>query len=155
MAKVYTSRWTNPELAGDHYYTVGICLGMPKFKLKFVESEHCYRLAPDKSMWGKSHEEFARLYRRKLEYIGRETVRRMIRGFLERAEGKDVVLLCYEDVRDPEQNCHRTVLGDWYHEKFGVSICELPDPSPVKYKTPKRAEKKEEAPVFDQMSLFG
>ena len=147
MSRIYTSRFSNKELKSGKYYTVGITLGRPKFRLGYVESEHCYMLAPDRSMWGKSREEFRTLYREKLDG--------------NKAEGRDVVLLCYEDVRDPSQHCHRTTLAEWLGEKFGLKIEELDDPSPVKFKKAKASETKKKIEDdskseqgFKQMSLF-
>lgn len=85
------------------------------------------------------------------------------------AEGKELVFLCYEDVRIPEDWCHRTVFGQWYCEQTGEIIKELPDPNPPKVKKPpvqkqaKKEESKRTAPQkeaktetegYEQMSLF-
>ena len=49
-------------------------------------------------------------------------------------EGKDLVLLCYEDVRNLEDWCHRTMFAQWYCEHTGEIIEELKDPNPPKGK---------------------
>ena len=149
---IFTSRFSNPELKTGKYYTVGITLGKPRFSLGYVENDHCYALAPDKSMWGKTHEEFTRLYEGKLNRMGTAGVKRFIDSFVNRATGRDVVMLCYEDVRDPEQFCHRTTLADWLNRYVGMDIKELPDPTPVKYK--KKPKPKEEETTLDQVTLF-
>lgn len=158
MAKIYTSRFSNKELGSGEYYTVGITLGKPRFKLGYVESEHCYLLAPDRSMWGRSKEEFRTLYRDKLDGIGENKVKKLLCEIGNRADGKDVVLLCFEDVRDPSQHCHRTTLAEWIEEKFGLSVGELYDPSPVKLKKEKQETKKktenQTEQRYSQMSLF-
>ena len=70
-------------------------------------------------------------YRKRLECIGVDYIRKLIAGY--ELLGKDVVLLCYEDVRKGESDwCHRTIFADWWREKTGEVIPELPDPSPVK-----------------------
>lgn len=160
MQRIYTSRFSNKELRTGKYYTVGITLGKPKFSLGYVESEHCYLLAPDKTMWGKSREEFRTLYLKKLDSIGEWKIRNLLTKFSENAGDRDIVLLCYEDVRDPSQHCHRTTLAEWIGMKFGIKVEELSDPSPVKLKKEKKkAEKKEDSPDRQdcnckQMSLF-
>ena len=53
-----------------------------------------------------------------------------------RAEGKELVLLCYEDVRVPGDWCHRTVFAEWWAEQTGELIEELYDPSEPKVKKP-------------------
>ena len=147
MQRIWTSRFSNKELNSGAYYCVGITLGKPKFKLGYEENEHCYMLAPRKNMWGKSPEEFEKLYTDMLDKYGERKVMNCIMSIVGHAEGKDVVLLCYEDVRDPDQNCHRTVLADWLNAHGFGDIEELPDPSPVKYK-----QKREEPD--DQLQMF-
>lgn len=76
------------------------------------------------------------------------------------AQGKDLVLLCYEDVRIPEDWCHRTVFAEWWVENTGEIIEELPDPNPPKGKKVSTASEKPEVQAkpddgYQQMSLFG
>ena len=117
-------------------------------------------------------EKFTEEYYRKLEGIGNDKIIDMVMRFEKTAadEGKDLVLLCYEDVRIPEDWCHRTVFAQWYCEMTGEIIEELPDPNPPKVKKPpvqKQAKKEEskrtaaqkeakmETEGYEQMSLFG
>lgn len=83
-----------------------------------------------------------------------------------RAEGKELVLLCYEDVRVPGDWCHRTVFAEWWAEQTGELIEELYDPSEPKVKKPavkkeskepvkKAVEARKEEPGYEQLSLFG
>ena len=66
-----------------------------------------------------------------MECIGADYIRKLLAGY--ELLGRDVVLLCYEDVRKGESDwCHRTIFADWWQEKTGEVIPELPDPSPVK-----------------------
>ena len=107
-------------------------------------------LAPDKSMWGKSREEFKKLYISKLESIGEQKIKSLLREIGNRANGRDVVLLCYEDVRDPSQHCHRTTLAEWISEKYGLKVEELHDPSPVKMKKVEKEIKEKEVNTIEQ-----
>lgn len=163
MATIYTSRFSNKELRRKSYYTVGITLGKPRFSLGYIESAHCYALAPDRWMWGKSREEFRKLYFEKLDKMGIDKVQGLLDSFTSEADltGRDVVLLCYEDVRDPAEHCHRTSLAEWVAMHTGEIIEELPDPSPVKYKkVPKSKENASISPQpkqetqYEQLSLF-
>ena len=150
---IWTSRYSNKELVEnkDKYYCVGISLGTPKFPLGYTVEQQCYSLAPKGYMLRMELEKFTEEYYRK-------------------QEGKDLVLLCYEDVRIPEDWCHRTVFAQWYCEMTGEIIEELPDPNPPKVKKPpvqKQAKKEEskrtaaqkeakmETEGYEQMSLFG
>ena len=143
---VYTSRYGNPELQTGEYYVIGITLGKPKFSLGYEENGHCYMLAPDKSMWGKSHEEFSRLYKKKLDGIGRDRIRNVLNGIMRSGNGKDVVLVCYEDVRKEGEFCHRIDFAEWVAENLSFDIIELKDSSEV------RGNKK--APGQKQLTLF-
>ena len=80
--------------------------------------------------------------------------------------GKELVLLCYEDVRVPGDWCHRTVFAEWWAEQTGELIEELYDPSEPKVKKPaakkeskepvkKVVETRKEEPGYEQLSLFG
>ena len=144
---IYTSRYSNKELADGKYYCVGISIGTPKFKL-------AYRL--------ENLEDFKKAYYEKLNGIGKDRIINMVMK-MERdaaAQGKDLVLLCYEDVRIPEDWCHRTVFAEWWVENTGEIIEELPDPNPPKGKKVATTSKKPEVQTkpddgYQQMSLFG
>lgn len=171
---IWTSRYSNKELVEnkDKYYCVGISLGTPKFPLGYTVEQQCYSLAPKGYMLRMELEKFTEEYYRKLEGIGNDKIIDMVMRFEKTAadEGKDLVLLCYEDVRIPEDWCHRTVFAQWYCEMTGEIIEELPDPNPSKVKKPpvqKQAKKEEskrtatqkeakmETEGYEQMSLFG
>ena len=171
---IWTSRYSNKELAEhkDKYYCVGISLGTPKFPLGYTVEQQCYSLAPKGYMLRMELENFIEEYYRKLEGIGNDRIIDMVMRF-ERtaaAEGKELVFLCYEDIRIPEDWCHRTVFAQWYCEQTGEIIRELPDPNPPKEKktsVKKQAKKEEnkrtaarkeatmEEDGYEQMSLFG
>ena len=147
---IWTSRYSNKELVEnkDKYYCVGISLGTPKFPLGYTVEQQCYSLAPKGYMLRMELEKFTEEYYRKLEGIGNDKIIDMVMRFEKTAadEGKDLVLLCYEDVRIPEDWCHRTVFAQWYCEMTGEIIEELPDPNPPKVKKPpvqKQAKKEE------------
>lgn len=129
---IYTSRYANPELKGDRYYTVGISLGHPRWRLGYSVSTKVKDLAPDKSMWDVSEDEFNRMYREKLDGIGEAEMENLINYLVRSADKKDIVLLCFEDIRIDGQYCHRTTLGRWLTEKLGIEVQELPDPSKPK-----------------------
>ena len=108
---IYTSRYSNKELADGKYYCVGISIGTPKFKLAYRLENQCYSLAPKGYMLRMDLEDFKKAYYEKLNGIGKDRIISIVMK-MERdaaAQGKDLVLLCYEDVRIPEDWCHRTV----------------------------------------------
>lgn len=169
---IWTSRYSNKELTEnkEKYYCVGISIGTPRFPLGYTIETQCYSLAPKGYMLKMDLEPFKEAYYRKLEGIGADNIVNMVMRFEKAAadQGKELVLLCYEDVRIPEDWCHRTVFAQWYCEQTGEIIQELPDPNPPKAKKPagrgRKADSKQSAAQkeskcendgFQQMSLFG
>ena len=157
MAKFNTSRFSNKELETGKYTVVGVVRSMPKFPVKYKISGDIIQIAPPGYLWNENNRErFKEPYFRHLEKSGCSLINAIIQGYLD--EGKDVVLCCYEDVRKPGEWCHRLVFAEWWHEKTGQMIEELPDPSQVPgAKKPKRDERiPEEQPVkYEQLSFMG
>ena len=164
MSAIWTSRYSNPELKRGRYYAVGISIGKPKWKLGYELRGQSFSLAPKGYMLNMCLERFKPAYYQKLEAIGTDKISGMVTRLYEeaKAEGKELGLLCYEDIRDPAQWCHRTVFAEWWAEHTGEIIEELPDPTQPKIKKPVvRTEETEEiqkpqkpAETFRQMSLF-
>lgn len=170
---IWTSRYSNKELTEnkEKYYCIGISIGAPKFPLGYELVTQCYSLAPKGYMLRMEYDAFKEAYYRKLEGIGADRIVDMVMRFEREGadQNKDLVLLCYEDVRILEDWCHRTVFAQWYMEQTGEIIPELPDPNPPKEKKPaakktqktdskrpaaqKESQREEEG--FQQMSLFG
>ena len=164
---IWISRYSNKELQNGKYYPVGISIGQPKFPLGYQLRNQCYSLAPKGYMLNMDIERFKPAYYDKLEGIGKQRIIDMVYKMDRdaRAEGKELVLLCYEDVRVPGDWCHRTVFAEWWAENTGEIIEELPDPSEPKVKKKPAAKSKEESkkPVeavksedrgCEQMSIF-
>jgi hypothetical protein len=155
---IYTSRFYNPELKTGKYTTVRIALGSPKWDLGYVMDGAINDLMPNGLFKKYDHDRaaFEREYRKNLDRIGADKILRQLIQY--ERKGKDVVLLCYEDVRKPGDWCHRTMFAAWWTEKTGEVIEELTDPVTIKPpKTPITAKTaKDAAPQVDslQMTLF-
>ena len=158
---IWTSRYSNKELPNGNYYPVGISIGHPRFRLGYELREQCFSLAPKGYMLNMDIENFKEAYYGKLEGIGTERIISMVNKLDERArsEGKELVLLCFEDVRVEGEWCHRTVFAQWWAEKVGEIIEELPDQTPPKGKAKRDNTKPVNAPAkedsgYEQMSIF-
>lgn len=160
---IWTSRYSNKELLNDKkYYPVGISIGKPRFPLGYKVREQCYSLAPKGYMLNMDLERFTPAYYKKLADIGNDRIIDMVERLEERArsEGKELVLLCFEDIRIPSDWCHRTVFAQWWAEKTGEIIEELYDPNQPKGKRKTKEDKKPVEKVketnegFEQMNLF-
>lgn len=129
---IYTSRFSNPELKTGKYTAVRISVGSPRWKVGYEVSGAINELMP-KGVYGKYEvkEEYEAAYRKRLDCFGVEHIKKLLAEY--EALGKDVVLLCYEDIRKGESDwCHRTMFASWWMENTGEVIPELVDPSPVK-----------------------
>lgn len=146
MNMIYTSRYANKELVRGTYTPVRISLGTPRWPLGYTLAGAIKELMP----WGikdiEDVQEFRKRYFAQLERYGVERIGRQINRFKE--SGRDVVLLCYEDIRKgPSYFCHRTMFAEWWLGKTGQMISELEDNS--KFVPEKTAET-----GMDEMSLF-
>lgn len=128
---IYTSRFQNPELKTGNYTVVGIVRGLPRFKLGYERAGNIIDIAPPKEIF-KVYDEthFKAPYMAHLDGIGLERISAQIQKYVEL--GKDVVLCCYEDVREPGEWCHRTMFAEWWFKQTGEVIPELPNPLPVR-----------------------
>lgn len=151
---IMTSRYGNKELRNDGYYPVGISLGKPKFQTGYEIREQCYALAPKGNMLKMAYEPYREAYFKKLEEIGADKIIGIVQRMDERAqeEGKTLVLLCFEDIRKPDQWCHRTLFAEWWQNKTGEVISELEE-ADAKAKKPEAPAEAQQS-IINQMSLF-
>ena len=156
---VYTSRYSNPELKSGKYTTVRISLGTPKWPLGFNLDAEMADLMPF-GLLNKfeRYEDFEAAYFARLKQKGVQRILSQLQRF-ERL-GKDVVLLCYEDIRKgPDYWCHRRTFADWWLKNTGEAIPELfdptPDPSKPRQEAVKRVQATPPTPFhMEQLTLF-
>lgn len=150
--KLYTSRYSNKELETGNYTAVGITVGRPKFPLGYQVAGVLKDVAPF-GLFGKGYgrEEYTKLYFQRLDRIGVTRIKTQLEQYARL--GKPVVLLCYEDVRDESQFCHRTLFAEWWEKNTGEKVEELYDESEPKCKCAQKKEEKEEQ-IDGQLSLF-
>ena len=156
---VYTSRYSNPELKTGKYTAVRISLGTPKWPIGYNLDAEMKDLMPF-GLLGKfeRYEDFERAYFERLDQKGVQRIFSQLQRF-ERL-GKDVVLLCYEDIRKgPDDWCHRRTFADWWLKNTGEAIPELFDPTPDPSKPRQAVSKRiqETPPItfhMEQLTLF-
>ena len=156
-----TARFKNKDLVNDRYVKVAITVGMPKFKLQYELAGRIKSLAPWSLMKENDRQEFTRKYFEILDRIGVNRILAEIKKY--QSEGKEIVLLCYEDVSGGRTWCHRLVFAEWWLLKTGEIIEELPEPqeeatevdtSGAAESTEKSATAEEPTPVSVQKRLF-
>jgi len=161
---MYTSRFSNPELRSGRYTAVRISVGAPRFNTGYRLDGEIKDLMPY-GLFGKYDDDikvFRSEYIKRLDSIGVDRIHRQLQAF-----SGDVVLLCWEDVRKGHDDwCHRTMFAEWWLERTGEAIFELPDPSAVKRPKPRKAAKSQkdkpedssaegqQPPAFEQLSIY-
>lgn len=145
---LYTSRFGNKELNTGKYTVVGVVRSMPKFPVKYEIAGNIIQIAPPGYLWTENNRErFTKPYFEHLERSGYKMIRQILQKYLD--IGKDVVLCCYEDVRKPNEWCHRLVFAEWWEIKTGEKIEELQDPSIITSSKPNTKK-----PESKQLSIF-
>ena len=136
---IYTSRFSNPRLKSGDYAVVAISLGVPRYKLGYEIVGRIPAIAPAPYLMRENDRMvFGRRYLQQLERVGVNAVRSELDRY--RDSGKDVVLCCFEDIRNPELFCHRTNFAEWWRNKTGELIEELDDPSKNKWAKEEQTE---------------
>ena len=158
--KLYVSRYGNPELRSGKFTTVRISIGTPKWDIGYKLDGELKDLMPF-GLLNKfeEYEPFREEYFKKLDRLGPGRINQELKSLM--SYGKDVVLLCYEDIRKgPSDWCHRTAFAEWMKERTGLIIPELYDPTTPKITAPpKKTEIIKPKPIFEiepviQLSLF-
>jgi hypothetical protein len=126
--KLFTSRYQHRGLADrDDLVKVRTTRGAPRWRLAFA-LDRCAELTPSREVFGA--ENWKERYVSQLDGIGVERTRRRLEDISARHGGRDLVLLCFEDVLAGE-DCHRRSFAQWWFDKTGEEVPELPPPPPT------------------------
>jgi hypothetical protein len=123
--RIYTSRYYGPEVkARDDLARVPISIGLPRWPLSYPLEPQMRALCPPRRIikWT-DQEQYRVVYLQQLEALGPGAIAELLRGAYETGGGRDLVLLCYEDLS--KSWCHRTMFAEWYESKTGIVIPEL------------------------------
>jgi uncharacterized protein YeaO (DUF488 family) len=130
--ELYTSYWQNYDLDGLDMVPVGISRGVPRGK-QAKQLPYRYKrlpaLFPSSDLLKRwiareiSLDEYTAVYRGYLDSLGLEEVTGQLKKKSAENGGKPLVLLCF---CVPREFCHRRVWADWYLEKTGQEVPELP-----------------------------
>ena len=120
---IYTSYYSNTKNINtrDNCY-VSISVGTPKWVLPY-ELHHCKVLKPF-SIFGMYDNmvDYEREYRKYLDSVGVDKIRRAFRAIMEESGKKNLVLLCYEK---DKKECHRYTFAKWWYEQTGEVVQEI------------------------------
>ena len=130
--ELYTSHWKNQGLTDLDVVPVGISRGVPRGKLARqlpYRYKRITNLAPRSELFVRwkagmvGPDEYTRIYRSHLDSLGSEKVMGQLEKKSTGNGGKPLVLLCW---CAPGEFCHRRIWADWYLEKTGQEVPELP-----------------------------
>jgi hypothetical protein len=112
---------------------VGTTTGAPRFPLEYELAGKVGMLAPYGLRSIEDWAEFETAYRARLDRFGAEKMKRVLSALADAAGADSVVLLCYEDLTDEAQHCHRTIFAAWWHEQTASrsSSYEAGTPGPL------------------------
>lgn len=129
--EIWTSRFQNKALAArTELVKVGITIGQPRFPLGY-DYERLPLLAPYGLLRETDRERFTHAYCARLDQIGAAQVQAAFNRISAEHDGRDLVLLCYEDLDKVYADgslewCHRLVFAEWWRARTGDIIRELP-----------------------------
>jgi hypothetical protein len=128
--QLYTARYQ--EFQPEWGIPVRSTIGAPRFHLRYDLAGWWRGVSPEREwLKGVPYVDFRRLYRHKLHKQGIDRLMQTAEGFV--PEDQDptharLVVLCYEDIRKPQEWCHRELMAEWFEEK-GVPVIELCGPA--------------------------
>lgn len=124
--RITTSRYHSADLITESgLLPIGTTIGAARF-LRYELAANVGMLAP----FGCRHLDedpvaFTAAYRERLDGFGVEKIARVLEAIAAGYDSAGVVLLCFEKVHEGEF-CHRRVFAEWWEEKTGQVVPELP-----------------------------
>ena len=124
---VYTSRFQEKKLLMDGRLSpVRVTIGPPRFALGYDLDGVMPGLAPTNATFRlKGKPEFRDAYVAQLDELGPLWVLKALADRRAASGGRDIVLLCFEDVLLRQDVCHRRILADWLAANTGLIVSEL------------------------------
>ncbi len=124
--RLFTSCYGAKKLIIDSgLVAVRTSVGHPRWKLAYPIGAVILEIAPLRNMLNLSRDEYHARYINKLEMHSVDTIARRLNEVSAANEGRDLVLLCFEDLTKPRLWCHRTMFAEWWREKTGQAVEEL------------------------------
>jgi hypothetical protein len=126
MLTIATSRYfARQKVIESGLAPVRTTTGAPRSWLGYELAGNVAMLAPYGLRRIEDRAEFEAAYRARLDGFGVEKIRAALEDFARAAGAEGVVLLCFEDLDDPEQWCHRTTFAGWWRQQTGEDVVEL------------------------------
>lgn len=105
--KIYTNRYH--DFTPSQGIPVRITYGSPRWRLPYTIAASAKTVTPGRWFMEGTDEEFTERYRAMLDSHGVARIRTELETISQLNGGKDIVLLCFDDVR--KGLCHRTIFA--------------------------------------------
>lgn len=126
MLTIATSRYAaRQKVIESGLAPVRTTTGAPRFRLGYELAGNVGMLAPHGLRQIEHRPEFEAAYLARLDGFGVEQIRAALEDVAGAAGATGVVLLCFEDLDDPTQWCHRSIFAAWWREQTGEDVVEL------------------------------
>ncbi|GHJ28618.1 hypothetical protein TPA0910_30510 [Streptomyces hygroscopicus subsp. sporocinereus] len=123
MITLFTNRYQTFQ--SSQGIPVRITLGAPRFKLAYSLTHVVRELAPRREYFSKPLPEFTSAYGTDLDRLGAAWIAARLQEISEAEKEHRLVLLCFEDLTDPAQWCHRRIFAKWWKDATGDEVREL------------------------------
>ena len=125
-----TARFLNGNIDPEKHTPLRISAGNPRYPLPYAIRDKAAILAPPyRILKIADQEEYRRLYFEQLDKYGVQKIYSVLKSLAE--PGKEIVLLCFEDICKPGQWCHRRMFAEWWEAKTGKAVEELEEAQPL------------------------
>lgn len=104
---------------------VRITLSPPRWTLPYPLEHRVKELAPSRAYFGSARAEFEAAYRTQLDGHGVEALAARFQEVAVAGGDLRLVLLCFEDLAEPGEWCHRRMFASWWLERTGAQVREL------------------------------
>ena len=153
--KLYTSSYFNKAITNAEHCPVSISVSKPRWPLAFdVENKLSILAPPGYLLKEEDPEVYRKEYLGQLEHHGVEKIGNLLGRMAERANGRPLVLLCWEDLRKGKW-CHRRMFAEWWEQETGQQVEELDYPDgPVRSSGSGGPRTRKERREAAQLSLF-
>jgi hypothetical protein len=133
--KLYTARFFNKNLKAHPGAKIRISRGYPQGAARFGWPLNCSieGLMPSKELLAGAKagrvtkEEYEAQYRKQLQGFGADTIQVGFESLCEELGVRALILLCFEDLREPGKWCHRCMFAQWWQEQTGQAVFEIPE----------------------------
>lgn len=115
----------DPEAFAAAYLPVGITTSTPRFRLGYKLAANVKQAAPLGIRGEEDRERFEQLYRLRLDSFGPLFFTGMFTEIARKHGKPNLALLCFEDLTQAGEWCHRSMFARWWEHRTGVPVPEL------------------------------